>query len=74
MGYSLWVTRVGHDLVTKQPDRKKQILYYLYVETFFLVWTILKIFIEFIIILLLFYVLVFFWPRSIWNLGTLTRN
>ena len=33
-GYSLWVTRVRRNLVTKPPDGGKQILYYLYMETF----------------------------------------
>ena len=38
------------------------------VSFFFLMWTILKISIEFVIILLLFYVLVFFWPGGMWDL------
>ena len=36
-------------------------------------WTTFKVFIEFVTILLLFYVLVF-WPRSMWDLNFLTRN
>ena len=36
-------------------------------------WTILKIFIEFVTILLLFYVLVF-WPRGMWDLPSPTRG
>ena len=32
-------------------------------------WTIFKVFIEFVTILLLFHVLVF-WPQSIWNFST----
>ena len=39
----------------------------------FLMWTIFKVFIEFIIILLLFYVLVF-WPQGMWDLSSLTRD
>ena len=35
--------------------------------SFFLMWTILKLFIELVTILLLFCVLVF-WPRGMWNL------
>ena len=35
----------------------------------FLMWTIFKVFIEFVTILLLFHVLVF-WPQSIWNFST----
>ena len=35
--------------------------------------TLLKIFIEFITVLLLFYVLVF-WPQGMWNLNSLTRD
>ena len=40
---------------------------------FFLMWTIFKVFIEFVTILLLFYVLVF-WPRGMWDLSSPTRN
>ena len=36
-------------------------------------WTIFKVFTEFVIILLLFYVLVF-WPRGMWDLSSPTRN
>ena len=36
-------------------------------------WTILKVFIEFVTLLLLFYALVF-WPRGMWGLGSLTRD
>ena len=36
-------------------------------------WTIFKVFIEFVTILLLFYVLVF-WPRGMWDLSSLTRD
>ena len=40
---------------------------------FFLMWTIFNIFIEFVTILLLFYVLIF-WPGSTWDLSSLTRD
>ena len=40
---------------------------------FFLMWTILKIFIEFVIILLLFYTLDF-WPRGMCDLSSPTRG
>ena len=40
---------------------------------FFLMWTIFRVFIEFVTILLLFYVLVF-WPRGIWDLSSPTRD
>ena len=36
-------------------------------------WTVFKVFIEFVIILLLFYVLVF-WPWGMWDLSSPTRN
>ena len=36
-------------------------------------WTILKVFIEFVPVLLLSYVLVF-WPQGIWDLNSLTRD
>ena len=39
----------------------------------FLMWTIFKVFIEFVTILLLFYVLVF-WPRAMWDLSSRTRD
>ena len=39
----------------------------------FLMWTIFKVFIDFVTILPLFYVL-FFWPRGIWDLSSLTRD
>ncbi|XP_067580823.1 tectonin beta-propeller repeat-containing protein 2 isoform X3 [Pseudorca crassidens] len=38
----------------------------------FLMWTIFEVFIEFVTILLLFYVLVF-WPQGMWDLRSLTR-
>ena len=40
---------------------------------FCLMWTIFKVFIEFVTILLLFHVLVF-WPRGMWDLSSLTRD
>ena len=36
-------------------------------------WTILKVFIEFVTVLLLSYVLVF-WPQGIWDLNSLTTD
>ena len=40
---------------------------------FFLVWTVFNVFIEFITILLLFYVWVFL-AQGVWNLSPLTRD
>ena len=40
---------------------------------FFLIWTIFKVFIEFVAVLLLFYVVVF-WPGGLWDLRSLTRD
>ena len=37
-------------------------------------WTIFKVFIEFVTILLLFYVLVFFCLKGMWHLSSLTRD
>ena len=42
-------------------------------KIFFLMWTVLKVFIEFVAILLLFYVL-FFWPRGMWDLSSLASG
>ena len=39
----------------------------------FLMWTIFKVYIEYIIIFLLFYVLVF-WPLGMWDLASLTED
>ena len=39
----------------------------------FLMWIIYKVFIEFVTILLLFYVLVF-WPRDMWDLSSPNRD
>ena len=36
-------------------------------------WTILKVFIEFVIMLFLFYVLVL-WPQGMWDLSFLARD
>ena len=36
-------------------------------------WTIFKVFIEFVTILLLFYILVF-WPQVMWDLRSLTTD
>ena len=38
-------------------------------DFFFFIWTIFKVFMEFVAILLLFYVLIFFWPRGVWDLN-----
>ena len=40
---------------------------------FFLIWTIFKVFIEPVTILLLFYILTF-WPWAMWDLRSLTRD
>ena len=40
---------------------------------FFLMWTILKVFVEFVTILLLFYILVF-WLQGTWDLSFPTRD
>ena len=45
----------------------------LFFSFFFLTWTILKVFIEFVPTLLVFYVLVF-WPRSMLDLSSLTSD
>ena len=39
----------------------------------FLMWTTFKVFIEFVTVLILFYLLVF-WLRGMWDLGSLTRD
>ena len=39
---------------------------------FFFMWTIFKVFIKFVTVLLLSYVLVF-WPRSMWDVSSSTR-
>ena len=44
-----------------------------FLKKFFLVGTILKVFIEFDTILSLFYVLVF-WPLGMWDLNSLARD
>ena len=46
---------------------------FLFFFFFFLMWTILKVFIEFVTILLLFYVLVF-WPHGMGDLTSPTRD
>ena len=46
---------------------------YIYIYIFFLIWTIFKVFIEFVTVLLLFYVLVF-WPQGMWDLSSPTRD
>ena len=51
--------------------RKEVMLEHTFFKGFFffnLMWTILKVFTEFVIVLLLFYVLVF-WPRGVWDLS-----
>ena len=47
--------------------------FYLLFYLFLFSWTILKVFIEFVTILLLLYVFVF-WLRGTWDLSSLTRN
>ena len=39
----------------------------------FVCWFVFRVFFEFVVILLLFYVLVF-WPRGMWDLSSLTRD
>ena len=45
----------------------------MYFKTVFLMWTILTFFTEFVTLLLLFHVLVF-WPRGTQDLGSLIRG
>ena len=54
---------------------KKAFLFFIYnfFLRIFLMWIIFKSFIEWVTILLLFYVLVF-WPRGVWNLSSRTRD
>ena len=51
----------------------KCLLLFIFFKDFFLLQTIFKVFIEFVTILLLFYVLVF-WPQDMWDLSFLTRD
>ena len=37
-------------------------------------WTIFKVFMEFVTILLLSYMFLFLWPEGMWDLSSLTRN
>ena len=46
---------------------------YFFKDFLFLMWTIFKVFIEFVTISLLFYVLDF-WPWGMWDLSSLTRD
>ena len=46
---------------------------YLFLRYFFWLWTIFKVFIEFVTVLLLFSVLVF-WPRGMWDFSSPTRD
>ena len=46
-------------------------LYFLFI--YFLMWTVFKVFIEFVTLLLLFYVLIF-WPWGRWDLSSPTRD
>ena len=45
----------------------------IFFKIFFFIWMTFKVFIEFVTILLLSYVLVF-WPQSMWGLSSLTRD
>ena len=47
-------------------------IFYIFLKIF-LMWTIFKVFIEFVTMLLLFYVLVF-WPGVMWDLSPPTRD
>ena len=58
-----------HSLFAKNVTLNSQSLSVLLFKIFFLMWTIFKVFIEFVTILLLFYILVF-WPQVMWNLTT----
>ena len=42
-------------------------------KIFFLMWTLFRVFIEFVTILFLYYVLGF-WPGGMWDLNSLTRE
>ena len=46
---------------------------FLFLDFFFLMWTVFKVFTEFVTILLLFYVLVF-WLQGMWELSSPTRD
>ena len=49
------------------------LFYFILFLKIFLMWTIFKVFIEFVTVLLLFYVLVF-WPQGMWDLSSPTRD
>ena len=48
-------------------------LFFFQVFFFFLIWTIFKIFVEFVAILLLFYLFIF-WSQGIWDLDSPPRD
>ena len=48
-------------------------LFVYFFKIFFLIWTIFKVFIKFVTILLLFYILVF-WPLGMWDLSSPARD
>ena len=58
-----------------RSDRPIQYLcfFFIYTYFFFLIWTIFKVSFEFVTLLLLFHVLVF-WPRGVWNPSSPTSN
>ena len=68
-GWIFWVGSYWRIL-----QRSEMIWFFFFFKIFFsLMWTIFKIFIEFVIISFLFYVLVFYSP-GMWDLSSLTRD
>ena len=73
----LWIPweqrpRLVHPQLSPQPRTWPSLDDFLFFKIFF-TWTILWVFTEFVTILLLLYVFIF-WPQGIWNLISLTRN
>ena len=70
IGHRLWCSFTGIYL----PPNSSSCITSIYAAFFFflLMWTVFKVFIEFVAILFLFYALVF-WPRGMWDLNSLAR-
>ena len=70
---------LGHEVPNspKEPWEKmtvgNELIDFSFFFFFFLMWAIFKDFIEFVTVLLLFHVLVF-WPRGMWDLSSPTRD
>ena len=73
---SIWILLLSVSSQSGSLLWKRALICLFVLKILFLMWTIFKVFIDFVTILLLVYVFWFlvFWPRGMWDLSSQTRD